>query len=172
LDSWLVRILAAVFSWPYLVLALRNTISAWGFLPFSRTEYVGITLCQSLRWDKILMVFLLWFLGMIVAVPLILIGIGVLLILGLNLGACFILGAMRLHRTTIMLDYGFPTKYRLLYGKSDAPVEQQMEGVLQLCDAIAKAEFSPWDQFTAHNVAQGDGLFTGLVKKVTRLGRN
>ena len=46
------------------------------------------------------------------------------------------------YRSSISVDYGFPKKYRLMTGISDAPISTQMEGVFALCDAIKSADFS------------------------------
>jgi len=74
-----------------------------------------------------------------------------------------------LHRTEIVFEYGFPNKHLLLFGISDAPIDQQMEGVLMLCEAISKAEFSRWDQFTAHSTTPAS-MLSKVVSMVPGMG--
>lgn len=171
------KVVASIFSWFYLLSVIKGTISSWQFLPFRHTEYAKITLRQSIRWDKIFPIFATWIIIMIATLPISISitfaagPIGMLAILfGLvitNLIACQMISSMELdnlHRTEIVFEYGFPNKHLLLFGISDAPIDQQMEGVLMLCEAISKAEFSRWDQFTAHSTTP-----TSMLSKVVSM---
>jgi hypothetical protein len=169
----------ALLSWPFLCAFLASTVSAWEFLPFSRTEFVRIQLGQKILWSRLLPVFAIWVIciivtGVLSAVMTQMAGlIGALVALaGLilsNLAAGYLVKgiAHRLARSRITLDYGFPVKYRLLMGISDAPAEEQIEGVLQLCQALARSEFGPWDQFSAHG--GGNGTINAVFRRLTRL---
>lgn len=176
------KVVASIFSWFYLLSVLKGTISSWQFLPFRHTEYAKITLRQSIRWDKIFPVFAVWIIFFTVSL---IFGIGITVItvglgspaipLGIiisNLIACQMISGMELddlHRTEIVFEYGFPNKHLLLFGISDAPIGQQMEGVLMLCEAISKAEFSRWDQFTAHSTTPAS-MLSKVVSMVPGMG--
>jgi hypothetical protein len=72
-------------------------------------------------------------------------------------------------RSAITLEYGFPRKYKLLQGISDAPIEKQLAGFSKLCRAIAKSTFSPWDQFSTHESHTGSGLVSATLNKIKGL---
>lgn len=157
------KVVAGFLSWFYLSSVLKGTVSSWQFLPFSHTEYARITLRQSLRWDRLFPVVAVWIIFMLAitlssaALAIMTRGVGALAFpvgwVIANLIACQMIAGFELselHRTEIIFEYGFPQKHLLLFGISDAPIDQQMEGVLLLCEALSKAEFSRWEQFTAH----------------------
>jgi hypothetical protein len=190
------RIGTALFSWPYIVIFLRSLSSAWEFLPFTRTEFVRITLEQKIMWKRVSSAFIAWLITMMVFMILALVAAtfaaGIMKFLGDTLGAfasllvpLLIFGGYiaanllawnmlvglkddDLHRSRIILEYGFPRKYRLLSGLSDAPVENQIDGVLKLCEALSKTQFSQWDQFSNHG--DGDGLLRATFNKISRFG--
>ncbi len=170
---------AAVFSWGYLVPFLWSTTSAWEFLPFTNTELARITLRQKILWSRVLPVAAVWSVCMAVVTILTILftmahpALGFLVWLAgyvlSNLGAAVLLKgiANQLARSQIALQYGFPIKYQLLSGVSDAPIEQQIEGVLHLCQALAKAKFSRWDQFSSHGGR--DGVLNAVFGRVNQL---
>ena len=170
---------AAIFSWPYLIAFLQSTTSAWEFLPFSRTELVRIHLSQKILWMRVLPIFAVWTVCMILTLiagvgltfATVILGLPVLLIGGVlaNLAAAHLRKGIadNLLRSQITLRYGFPTKHQLLAGVSDAPVEDQIGGVLQLCQALAKSQFSRWDQFSSHG--SPDGMMGAMFNRVTQL---
>ncbi len=181
------NVAAAIFSWSYLISVLLGTVSSWQFVPLKHTEYVRITLRQSLRWNLLMPTLAVW----IVCTFATIVSAGVmdslepvkwtgwlfLLIvvvgyLGSNLIACQMIAGFdveELHRTELVLYYGFPRKYQLLFGISDAPVELQLEGVLDLCEAIGGAEFSRWEQFTSHDTRRG--MFARLLGSIPGVRR-
>jgi len=189
------RIGTAIFSWPYLLIFLLSLSSAWEFLPLSRTEFVRITLEQKIMWKRVSPAFIAWlvtFLAFIVlAVIATIFAVGIRSFLGEALGAfAFLLVPLLicggylvanlfawkllvslkdddLHRSRIVLEYGFPRKYRLLSGLSDAPIANQIDGVLKLCEAISKTQFSQWDQFSSHGGR--DGLLGAMFSRISRL---
>jgi hypothetical protein len=73
-----------------------------------------------------------------------------------------------LHRSRIVLYYGFPHKYQLLSGLSDAPISNQIDGVLKLCEGIAKTEFSPWDQFSTHGGT--NSMLSAVLSRIRNIG--
>jgi hypothetical protein len=170
----------AMFSWLYFIPLIRSTLSKWEFLPFAKTEYVRITLRQRILWARVLPIFFIWGLCLfamnLVGILFALIApfLGALLMLAswvlANLVAAFLLrlSADRLARSQITLSYGFPVKYPLLQGVSDAPLEQQLEGVLQLCQALGRSEFGRWDQFTSHGTG-GGGMFNAIFNRLGSL---
>jgi hypothetical protein len=170
---------AAVFSWAYLIPFLRSTTSAWEFLPFTNTELVRINLRQKILWSRVLPVKAVWLVCLAVATVLTFLfamahpALGFLVWLAgyvfSNLGAALLLKgiANKLARSQITLQYGFPIKYQLLSGLSDAPLEEQIEGVLHLCQALTKAKFSRWDQFSSHGGR--DGMLNAVFGRVSQL---
>lgn len=170
---------AAIFSWPYLIAFLQSTTSAWEFLPFSRTELVRIQLSQKILWMRVLPIYAIWMVcmtitliaGIVLTFATVILGLPILLIgcVLSNLAAAQLLKgiANSLHRSQITLRYGFPTKHQLLAGVSDAPVEEQLDGVLQLCQALAKCQFGRWDQFSSHG--SRDGVVGATFDRVTQL---
>jgi hypothetical protein len=170
---------AAIFSWAYLIPLLKSTTSAWEFLPYTNTELVRINLRQRILWSRVFPVQVIWFVCVVavfvftflsnIAHP----ALGLLVFLGgyvfANLSAAVLLTGItnKLARTQITLQYGFPVKYQLLSGVSDAPIEQQIEGVLHLCQALAKAKFSRWDQFSSHG--SRDGVLHAVFGRVGQL---
>jgi len=172
------KIFAAIMSWLYISSVLKATISSWQFLPFRYTEYAKITLRQSIKWDQVFPVFAVWIIFCLmsfvagIVLGLLTLGLGLIAIpVGIviaNIIACQMIAGMNLddlHKTEIVFEYGFPQKHLLLFGMSDAPINQQMEGVLMLCEAISKAEFSRWDQFTAHS-ASPSSMISRVVSAV------
>lgn len=177
------KIFAAIMSWMYISAVLKSTISSWQFIPFKYTEYAKITLRQSIKWDQVFPVFAVWIIFCLISVVggivfgLLTLGLGLIAIpVGIiiaNIIACQMVAGMNLddlHKTEIVFEYGFPQKHLLLFGISDAPISQQMEGVLMLCEAISKAEFSRWDQFTAHS-ASPSSMMSRVVSAVPGMGR-
>jgi hypothetical protein len=176
------NVAAAIFSWSYLISVLLGTVSSWQFVPLKHTEYVRITLRQSLRWNLLMPSMAVWVICVIATIT------GALIManatpwtgaftfvvgyLGSNLIACQMIAGFdveELHRTELVLYYGFPRKYQLLFGISDAPVELQLEGVLDLCEAIGGAEFSRWEQFTSHDTRRG--MFARLLGSIPGVRR-
>ncbi|MSR30499.1 MAG: DUF4339 domain-containing protein [Gemmataceae bacterium] len=85
-----------------------------------------------------------------------------------NLAACKKVARLENYkRSCIIVHYGFPNKTRLLVGVSDADVEKQMEGVLALCDAIAKANFAPWDNLSAKRNLGIRNYVASLARRIT-----
>jgi hypothetical protein len=188
------KIGAALFSWFYLLPFLFSLASAWEFLPFKKTEFVRITLEQRIMWRRVTPAMVTWFIIMavvgIVALIATVFAAGIREFLGDWLGGFFFLfvplicgGGLiaanlfayqqilaidsdSLHRSRIVLHYGFPHKYQLLSGLSDAPIASQIDGVLKLCEGIAKTEFSPWDQFSSHG--GGGGMLSAVFSRVRR----
>ena len=189
------RIGVVAFSWIYVLPFLRSLPSGWEFLPFSRTEFVRITLEQKIMWRRISPAFVTWMITIlvfcIVAVIASVFAATIQQYLGATLGAfAFLLVPMimfggylianamvlqhlmslsddDLHRSQITLEYGFPRKYRLLSGMSDAPIANQIDGVLKLCEAISRTEFSQWDQFSNHG--SDGGLLSSLFHRFSRM---
>ena len=195
LGRWEGMIQSAVLGWFYLISVLYGMASSWEFIPFKNTEYTSIKIKQILRVGKLFSLFITWILIQIgvfafsfsflyvlctilkqeyysivslVSVLLFLLGT-----VANNLNSCFAVSALNtdyLFRTNMVLSYGYPRKYVLLSGISDAPIEQQMDGVLTLCQAISsKAQFSPWEQFTAHSSGQS-GMISRVVSRLPGLG--
>jgi hypothetical protein len=175
------KVAAALFSWFYLLSVLKHSTSEWQFLPFQRTEFVRITLSQAIRWERVFPAFAAWIVLMLLTLvgSVVLGAINPLLSLAgffggyvlANIIACQMLVGLDesgLHRSRIALEYGYPRKVHLLHGLSDAPVGQQMEGVLKLCQAISKVEFGRWDQFTAHG-EHGHGLLGGVFQRIVSM---
>jgi hypothetical protein len=174
-------IASGLLGWPYIYKMLVDTTSAWQFLPFTRTEFVKIILEQKLRKDKLIPVFVAWLVllgisciaGGILAtavhnLAILIIPVGYILS---NVVACQMvvgMGSEGLHRSHISLSYGFPKKHDLLFGVSDAPVDQQMKGVLQLCQAISRAQFSRWDQMSMHS-EEKTGVIGGVFSRLASL---
>lgn len=69
-----------------------------------------------------------------------------------------------LHRSQIVLAYGFPQRYRLLSGLSDVPIEQQISGVLEFCKALL---FGEWNQ-TSGQCQRGIGGTEGRLPHLLR----
>ena len=173
----------AMFSWLYLFPFLRSLSSAWEFLPFSRTEFVRITLEQKIMWKRVSSAFVSWIVVMVAflvlsiafafvaAIPLPSFFVWVSVYVVANLLAWKQLAGLtddELHRSQIILEYGFPRKYQLLSGLSDAPVENQLDGVMKLCKALSRAQFSQWDQFSTHGDGGGFGLLSAMFNKISR----
>jgi hypothetical protein len=195
LDTLGARIGAAVFGWAYLLPFLFSLSSAWEFLPFTKTEFVRVTLEQKIMWRRVTPSFVTWLLIILafvfVAVIVSIFAAGIQDFLGDWLGGFFSLfvplilisgwGAANLfacqqilgiksdglHRSRIVLEYGFPQKHRLLSGLSDAPLSSQIDGVLKLCEGLAKTEFSPWEQFSTHG--SQDGMMTSMFSRIRRM---
>lgn len=185
-----------LFSWAYLLPFVTSLGSSWEFLPFSRTEFVRIRLRQRIVWQRLVQILLMWcmtmFAFLVAALILFAFGAGLAQMLSEVLGASigflgslvfvagyFVANGMAwkqlagltvedLHRCQISLEYGFPRKYQLLSGLSDAPVAKQIDGVLKLCDAISKTQFSSWDQFSTHG-DNGHGLLGALFSRVSNI---
>jgi hypothetical protein len=167
----------ALFSWSYLINFLRTSTSAWQFLPFSRTEFVRINLRQKVLWQRLTPTLAVWTVGMLIVLitaylvkgqfGFVVMGAGYV---AMNVVACKLVTSIaeRLTRSQITLEYGFPHKYELLCGFSDAAVEEQIEGVLQLCRAVSKVEFGRWDQFSGHG--GGNGLLGAVYSRLSRIG--
>lgn len=187
LQTFTGKIIATLVSWVYILPILLSTLSSYQFVPFKHTEYAKIILRQSIKWEKIVPIFATWIIILLVfnllGVLIIYLGpkdganmIGAVIIpLGYvisNFIACQMtcgLDLGEIHKTQIVFEYGFPWKHKLLSGISEAPIGQQMEGVLMLCEAISKAEFSKWDQFTAHS-ANSSSLISRVVSVVPGIG--
>jgi len=169
------KMCSVLFGWIYLVPILYFSCSSWQFLPYSKTDLVRINLRQKLRWERIFPIFVSWILYMsiggliclfwlIISIAILLASplFGAILVIAVipfsatisilaNLKACKKIAILKNHtRSSINLEYGFPNKTQLLIGESDLPVEKQLENVLALCEAIAKANFSPWEIGTAN----------------------
>ena len=169
------KMCSVLFGLIYLVPILYFSCSSWQFLPYSKTDLVRINLRQKLRWERIFPIFVSWILymsiGGLICLFWLMISIAILLASPLfgailviavipfsatisilaNLKACKKIAILKNHtRSSINLEYGFPNKTQLLIGESDLPVEKQLENVLALCEAIAKANFSPWEIGTAN----------------------
>jgi len=170
-------IAAALFSWPVLLGFLWSTPSAWEFLPFKRTEFLRIRLRQVILWRKITVVFMIWLACNLVAVVLARI-VGEISVelafvvflagsIAANLAAWKLISGIgdRLFRSSVYLEYGFPAKYRLLCGYSDAPMKAQLEGVLRLCEAISRSEFAPWPQISTHG--SRSGLLSAIYSRIS-----
>ena len=190
------RIGAAVFGWFYLLPFLLSLSSAWEFLPFKKTAFVRIRLEQKIMWRRVTPAFVTWMIIMaavgIVAVIVSIFAAGIREFLGDWLGGFFFLSVPLicgggliaanlfacqqilaiesdgLHRSRIVLEYGFPHKYQLLSGLSDAPIASQIDGVLIGCEGISKTEFSPWDQFSSHG--GGGGMLSAIFSRIRRIG--
>jgi len=175
-------IVAAIVSWFYILSVIKSTISAWHFLPFGKTEYIKIKLEQSVKWNKIFPVFVTWLVFVIIAIVAALVSIPILNIFAIlvfligyvvsNIIVCQMISGFdinKMHISVIKLEYGFPHKYSLLHGISDAPTDQQLDCVLSLCEAISKSEFSKWEQFTAHSSGQS-GMISRVVSRLPGLG--
>jgi hypothetical protein len=185
-----------LFSWAYLLPFVASLGSSWEFLPFSRTEFVRIRLRQQIIWQRIMQIVLTWCMVMfaffIAAIVLVAFGTGLAEMLSTILGGSVVFLAFLvfvggyfvangiawsqlsgftvedLHRCQICLEYGFPRKYQLLSGLSDAPVTKQLDGVLKLCEAISKTEFSSWDQFSTHGDS-GSGIVAAMFSRLRGL---
>ncbi len=182
LSTFSGTIVAAIVSWLYILSVIKSTISAWHFLPFGRTEYIKIKLEQSVKWNKIFPVFVTWLVFIIISIVAALIFIPILNIFAIlvflfgyvvsNIIACQMISGFdinKMHMSVIKLEYGFPHKYSLLHGISDAPTNQQLDCVLSLCEAISKSDFSKWEQFTAHSSGQS-GMISRVVSRLPGLG--
>lgn len=159
-------LLATVFSWLYLFPFLRAASSEWEFLPIGRTEFVRVRLRQAIQWHRVRVLFFVWLLlllgigavGVLVGTMLGWIRPGLALLqqppsvflipaaiayvvdnLMVTLWMAF--KGEGLTRSKVTLGYGFPKKYDLLTGFSDAPISQQLDGVLQLCRSLAQIDF-------------------------------
>ncbi|MEY4572617.1 MAG: hypothetical protein RLZ10_1860 [Bacteroidota bacterium] len=187
-GSW---IGVALFSWFYLYSFLRTLGNAWEFIPFSRSEYVLIKLEQKVMWRRVFPLFMVWcliicasylvisFAGAVIlkesgssvlAFMFFLALLGVYVISNLFvLSGLIKISTNGLLRTSITFDYGFPKKYRLLQGLSDAPLDKQLDGVNKLCEAISKAKFSQWDQFSTHENSSSNSLVGATLGKIRGL---
>jgi hypothetical protein len=89
--------------------------------------------------------------------------------LAINVVICRRIAGMgeMLMRTKVYLEYGFPRKYRLLCGYSDAPLQNQVAGVKSLCEAISRSEFAPWPQISTHGST--GGLIGAIYGRVSQL---
>lgn len=184
-----------LFSWPYVVPFLYSLGSSWEFLPFQRTEFVLIRLRQRIMWMRLLPFFVMWMLIIfaigIVALILTIFASGIFHYISQWLGGStglfaalvfvsgFFIGnfvvwrqlanqdSSALLRCQIVLEYGFPKKHVLLSGLSDAPVSHQIDGVLKLCAALSKTEFSSWEQFSSHS--DQSGIISAILTRLKRL---
>jgi hypothetical protein len=189
------KIGAAIFGWFYLLPFLFSLSSAWEFLPFKKTEFVRITLEQRIMWRRVTPAIVTWLTIMaavgIVAIIATVFAAGIREFLGDWLGGFFFLliplictgGTIAanlfarqqilaidsdgLHRSRVVLHYGFPHKYQLLSGLSDAPIASQIDGVLKLCEGIGKTEFSPWDQFSTHGGS--NGMLSAIFSRIRKI---
>lgn len=189
-------ILTILFSWVYLIAILYQMGAAWQFLPFHRTEFLSVRLRRRVRPAVIVPAIITWVVQ-VFAVSFVLyagLGIAALVAAKLEIGAfaamagLIALGlsalwyaicnytALKLIRGLdpdtlfdyqAVLEYGYPRKVALIRGTSGASVEQQLEGVLALCEKLSTVEFSRWDQVTTHG---RDGLMGGIWNRVQNLG--
>lgn len=187
IGSWLGVV---IFSWIYLVAFLNSLSSAWQFIPFVKSEYVSIKLGQKVMWRRVFPFFCVWLIIMFfdtVFYSMFITMYSGERTTGKFLFACFIwlliyvaanilslvlvlsISNDGLLRSAITFEYGFPRKYKLLQGISDAPIEKQLAGVTKLCHAIAKSTFSPWDQFSTHESHTGSGLVSATLNKIKGL---
>ena len=58
------KIMAGIFSFIYIGIILYLSLSSWIFLPYSKTEFIKISLRQSLRWEKFMPIITGWFVTM------------------------------------------------------------------------------------------------------------
>jgi len=68
-----------------------------------------------------------------------------------------------------ILEYGYPKKVRLIGGISTAGLEEQLTGVMSLCETLSKTDFSPWEQLTVHGDASQRGLIGRTWMKVSSI---
>jgi hypothetical protein len=55
------KVMSSIFSFAYMGFIVFLSLSAWVFLPFSNTDFIRISLKQSLRWEKLLPIITSWF---------------------------------------------------------------------------------------------------------------
>jgi len=58
------KVMASIFSFLYMGFIVYLSLSAWVFLPFYKTDFIKISLKQSLRWEKLLPIVTSWFVTM------------------------------------------------------------------------------------------------------------
>ncbi len=68
-----------------------------------------------------------------------------------------------------ILEYGYPKKIRLIGGISTAGLEEQLTGVMSLCETLSKTDFSPWEQLTVHGDASQRGLIGRMWMRVSSI---
>jgi hypothetical protein len=58
------KVMSSIFSFAYMGFIVFLSLSSWVFLPFSNTDFIRISLKQSLRWEKLLPIITSWFVTM------------------------------------------------------------------------------------------------------------
>ncbi|MCZ2341840.1 MAG: DUF4339 domain-containing protein [Bacteroidales bacterium] len=195
LRSFGSTLLAVLFSWAYLGLILYLMGAAWQFLPFHRTEFLSVRLRRRVRPSVIVPVIITWAVQMFAVYLLCLLGMavaaglaktadssGILALAGMAVGAitllwygiCNFIALKALQNLEsdglfdfqAILEYGYPRKVALIRGTSGGSMEQQLEGVLTLCEQLGTVEFGRWDQVTTHG---REGMLGGIWNRVQNL---